>query len=157
MSTPPIRQLLASGASIPIFVESESMSPLLRTGDKLLLQAATAADLRVGDIITLEQTDHLLTHRFYGMKEGLLQTRGDRNLAMDALQPAERLLGKIVERGRNGRLFPLNHGWRNQHASWLARTEWQLLAHGRDHIPPTLLARVAHRLVYMWMCFCNIG
>jgi len=150
MSNPPIRKLLAGGATIPIFVESESMSPLLRTGDKLLLQAASVDDLRVGDIITLQQTDHLLTHRFYGMKNGLLRTRGDRNLAMDGLQPPDRLLGKIVERERNGRLFSLTHGWQSQHIAWLARTEWRLLARGRDHIPPTLLARVLHRLVYLW-------
>ena len=147
----PIRQLLDGGATIPIFVESESMSPLLQTGDKLLLQAANVDDLRVGDIITLEQSDHLLTHRFYGMKEGLLRTRGDRNLAMDGSQPPSRLLGKIVERGRNGRLFSLTSGWRNQHIAWLARTEWRLLARGREHITPTLLVRVVHRLVYLWM------
>ena len=146
----PLRQLLAGGASLPIFVESESMSPLLRTGDMLTLHAISVDDLRVGDIITLEQDEYLLTHRFYGVRDGLLQTRGDRNLAMDGLQPPSRLLGKIVARERNGRLLPLDHGWRGRHAAWLARAEWRLLAGRHDHIPPTLPARITHRLVYLW-------
>lgn len=145
-NTPPLRQLLAGGATIPIFVESESMSPFMHTGDKLLLQAATVDDLRVGDIITLEQSDHLLTHRFYGVKDGLLQTRGDRNLAMDPLQPPFRLLGKIIVSGKR----PLTD-WRSRHIAWLARTEWRLLAHQREAIAPTLLARGIHRLFYLWM------
>ena len=142
----PIRQLLAGGATIPIFVESESMSPFLHAGDKLLLQAATVDELHIGDIITLEQSDHLLTHRFYGMKAGLLQTRGDRNLAMDPSQPPSRLLGKIVAR----ETLPLTN-WRSRHIAWLARAEWRLLAHQREAISPTLLARGVHRLFYLWM------
>ena len=146
----PLRQLLNSGATIPIFVESESMSPLLKTGDKLSLQTASVDDLCVGDIITLEQSDHLLTHRFYGIKNGLLQTRGDRNLAMDGLQSPDCLLGKMVGRGRNGRFVSLSFGWCHRHASWLAQTEWRLMAHGQERIQPTIWARIVHRLVYMW-------
>jgi len=147
----PLRQLLAGGATIPIFIESESMSPLLQVGDKLSLQAASVDNLHVGDIITLEQSDHLLTHRFYGVKEGLLQTRGDRNLAMDGLHPPFRLLGKVMGRERNGRLFSLTSGWRNRHITWVVRAEWQLLTRGHDHIPPTLLTRAVHRLIFMWL------
>jgi hypothetical protein len=139
------------------------MTPLLRTGDQVGLEAAASDQLEIGDIITLEQEDHLLTHRFWGWDgNGRLQTRGDRLLAFDAPTATEQLLGRLVTRRRAGKELALTSGpghRLHRHLIWLFKTESRLL-----NLPLAakkqrrLLVRLIHKKFYLWAKFaCVIG
>jgi hypothetical protein len=131
-----LRQSMANGQMPFLTISSNSMAPLLKTGDQVGLEAVEPGQLRAGDIITLVQGGHLLTHRFWGLDaEGRLHTRGDRPLALDAPGNPDQLLGRIVVRRRQNRELLLHTGagrQLNRHLVWLVRVESRLLT---GHVP----------------------
>ncbi len=146
------------------------MSPLLRLGDKILLETITPEQLKSGDIITLVWPDSLVTHRYWA-KEGeppvqRLLTRGDRPLVFDKPWPADALIGRVNGRSRNGRLLPLTHGAGlrlNHHLAWLANLEfrWWGQSTGPRLIRPHWIRRGIRGLLYAWATFitgiCGLG
>ncbi|WP_439593142.1 signal peptidase I [Microbacterium sp.] len=81
----------AAGMIKPLIVISGSMEPGIMTGDLLVATKASAADLGVGDVVSLpsELTSHLVTHRIVAIEaegDGFLVTmKGDNNEFEDAL------------------------------------------------------------------------
>lgn len=81
----------AAGLIKPLIVISGSMEPGIMTGDLLVATKTSAADLGVGDVVSLpsELTDHLVTHRIVAIAaEGdgyLITMKGDNNEFEDAL------------------------------------------------------------------------
>ncbi len=146
------------------------MSPLLRLGDKILLETITPEQLKSGDIITLVWPNSLVTHRYWA-KEGeppaqRLLTRGDRPLVFDKPWPADALIGRVYGRSRNGRLLPLTHGAGlrlNHHLAWLANLEfrWWGQSTGPRLIRPHWIRRGIRGLLYAWATFitgiCGLG
>lgn len=158
-----LRQSLADGQRPFLTISSDSMTPLLRTGDQVGLEAVASNQLQIGDIITLEQGDHLLTHRFWGLDgNGRLQTRGDRPLTFDPPAATNQLLGRVVARRRAGKELALTNGSGHRlhrHLIWLLKTESRLL-----NMPLTaekqrrLLVRLIHKKIYLWAYgSCIIG
>jgi signal peptidase len=105
----------------PVVVTSDSMTPLIRSGDLVLLDD-NAADLDEGTVIAFEREDQLVTHRIVDVwADGSYRTRGDANDGPDAepIDPADvvgngRLLVPVigaplvwVEQGR----LPLALAW----------------------------------------------
>ncbi|MET0297273.1 MAG: signal peptidase I [Microbacterium sp.] len=80
-----------AGLIKPLVVISGSMEPGIMTGDLLVATKASAADLGVGDVVSLpsELTDKLVTHRIVAIEadgDGFLVTmKGDNNEFEDAL------------------------------------------------------------------------
>jgi len=111
-----LREALARGEPVTLAVSSDSMEPLLRRGDRVVVAPAVAADLEPGDIVTLHHGapgGSLLTHRYYGRIAGdpaFLVTRGDRVIRFDTPVTAGRLLGRAVIRLRGGRALSLLSG-----------------------------------------------
>lgn len=81
----------AAGVIKPLIVISGSMEPGIMTGDLLIATKASAADLGVGDVVSLpsELTSHLVTHRIVAIEaagDGFVATmKGDNNEFEDAL------------------------------------------------------------------------
>jgi hypothetical protein len=151
-----LRQSMANGQMPFLTISSNSMAPLLKTGDQVGLEAVEPGQLRAGDIITLVQEGHLLTHRFWGLDgQGRLHTRGDRPLAPDAPGKADQLLGRIVVRRRQNRELSLQTGIGrrlNHHLAWLVRVESSLLTGHAPSLtappmPPQKQGKWAARLV----------
>lgn len=79
----------------PMLVTSGSMSPLIRTGDVVLVGDHDAADLAPGTVVTFHDASRdgrLVTHRIDAVgDDGTYTTRGDANAAPDArpVRPAD--------------------------------------------------------------------
>lgn len=136
-----LRQSLSEGQHPHLTIISDSMAPLLRTGDKVQLSQATANDLQTGDIAVFE-TDHvLMTHRFWGRMprpDGpRLVTRGDRPMAFDPPWDPNQLVGRVTARQRRERQLTLDRGpgqYLNRLIAFLLRGEHAFLIRFR---PPT--------------------
>lgn len=111
-----LREALARGEPVSLVVASDSMRPLLRRGDRVIIAPVVAADLERGDLVTLHDgspSGSLLTHRYYGQIASvppLLVTRGDRVLRFDAPASPERLIGRVLARQRGGHTLSLLGG-----------------------------------------------
>ncbi len=144
-----LRQSMAQGEMPFLTISSGSMAPLLKIGDQIGLEPIAPSRLSLGDIVTVAPEGDLLTHRFWGMKDGQLRTRGDRPLLFDPLWPPDCLLGRVVVRKRNGRTlsFTSGRGKRlNRHLAWLIMTESHFLN-------KKWLLRLIHRANFVWASF----
>ena len=158
-----LRQSMAERQTPFLTVTSNSMAPLLKTGDQVGLSPVEVAQLNRGDIITLVQDEHLLTHRFWGTDEqGRPFTRGDRPLMPDAPGKTGQILGRVTVRRRHNRELSLQRGAGrrlNEHLAWLVRVESVLLT-GRPlsptapFVPPekqrALIIKLVRRAFLMW-------
>ena len=88
-------------------ITSQSMYPLLKRGDIVLLQGVDkAADLKVGDIIAYNSdTGGLILHRIIAIDGEEIIAQGDANLDADEPITFDRLVGRTVSLG--GRLAKL--------------------------------------------------
>ena len=132
-----VQRTLQDGRQITLTVSSNSMSPLIRRGDQVIV-VALARPLQPGDIITTQTDAGLLTHRFCGYVAGeeppLLITRGDKPIIFDPPAAAANVLGQVIMVQRHGRWLHLYQGrgrWLNRHLSWLAALDNRILANGR--------------------------
>lgn len=128
-----LQETLQEGGQAMLTVTSNSMSPLIRRGDQVILVALTRP-LQPGDIITFQTDAGLWTHRFWGYvpeaNPPLLLTRGDKPEVFDPPTPAAHMLGLVIQRQRHGRWLHLYHGrgyWLNRHLVWLAAWENRVL------------------------------
>ena len=124
---PLLRESLQKGQHPQLIITSNSMTPLLQRGDKIILEFVTIEQLQPGDILTLTTESHLQTHRYWGMEEragtSYLLTCGDRPLSFDPLWPIGSLIGRVIARQRKGKRMSLHEGvgkWLNNQLSKLA-------------------------------------
>jgi signal peptidase I len=158
-----LRQSMAVGQTPFLTISSDSMAPLLKTGDLVGLSPVEMNQLIIGDIITLVQDEHLLTHRFWGIDDqGRPFTRGDRPFTPDKPGEADQLLGRVIVRRRHDRELSLQMGAGhrlNRHLAWLVRVESYLLT-GYAPSPSasprpskkqrTLFVRLVRRAFFTW-------
>lgn len=130
-----LQQSLQNNRQAMLTVTSNSMAPLIRRGDEVLIVAIERPS--AGDIITFTTKSGLLTHRFWGFlqkEEGdFLLTRGDKPLLFDSPTPATNILGLVVKRQRHGRWLHLKQGrgrWLNQHLARLAAFDNRIILGG---------------------------
>lgn len=158
-----LRQSMADGQTPFLTITSNSMVPLLKTGDQVGLAPAELDELAAGDIITLVQGAHLLTHRFWGRDDqGRPFTRGDRPLTPDKPGAAGQLLGRVIVRRRHDRELSLHTGAGrrlNRHLAWLIQVESYLLTGhaltpAAPPMPPekqrTLPVKLIRRAFFIW-------
>lgn len=92
------------------FIESDSMWPVLRPSDKVLIKAVSSASLRVGDIIVYRKKEFSVAHRIVRVVNNkgfsTYWTRGDFNYKLDQVS-TENIIGKIAGVYRDGHLKPV--------------------------------------------------
>ena len=83
-------------------ITSQSMYPVLKRGDLVLLEGVgTAADLRVGDILAFEDEDGFAIHRIVNISGETITTKGDANQIQDEPITFDRVVGRVLTiRGR---------------------------------------------------------
>ncbi|HRQ39032.1 MAG TPA: hypothetical protein PLD25_14075 [Chloroflexota bacterium] len=128
-----LQENLQAGGQAMLSVTSNSMSPLIRRGDQVMIVALTRP-LLPGDIITFQTDAGLWTHRFWGYVPGtdppLLLTRGDKPVVFDPPLPAANVLGLVIMRQHHGRWLHLHQGrglWLNRHLTRLAAWDNRVL------------------------------
>jgi signal peptidase I len=93
----------------PLVVRSGSMEPTIRTGSMVLVKRLEAADIKVGDVLTVERPDHTrVTHRVVAIEHNgvtaLLTLKGDANEDPDPVpipvQYAHRVVAQVPVIGR---------------------------------------------------------
>lgn len=93
-------------------VLSGSMLPLLRIGDKVLVQSAKPDNIKIGDIVVFKDNDKLVVHRviqkYESDKLSFLQ-KGD-NTRISEIISGEEIVGKVTAIRRNKRTICLNKG-----------------------------------------------
>ncbi len=128
-----LRESMQLGQKPNLTLTSNSMSPLLKSGDQVTIQPVLNAQLQTGDIITVidsHDTTQLLTHRYWGTahrhESVQVITRGDRPLFFDPPISPEKIVGMVILRRRNGRILNLQQGkgkWLNRQLTALAALE----------------------------------
>ncbi len=118
-----LRDSIRQGTTPSLTIISNSMSPLLRAGDKVGLQELNLANAQPGQIITFLQEESgakLITHRIAGMfmenGENKIATFGDRSLLFDYPTAHGDIVGQVAWRQRNDRILNLITG----RGAWLS-------------------------------------
>ena len=96
----PAMEMIKKGArDIVLRLEGTSMMPLLKRGDRVILKAANAEQLRRGELIAYREGGNIIVHRFIRKKriddKWLLCQKGD-NLAGWSWIESDQLIGKAV-------------------------------------------------------------
>lgn len=130
-----LRQAMNEGKKPFLTVISNSMSPLIRRGDQIQIEQATAENLHPGDIILFLGPANLITHRYWGNlsheNQAHLVTKGDRPQHFDQPFKPANLIGQVIGRRRNKRFLNLSNGrggWLNRHLANLAKFEIRLFS-----------------------------
>jgi len=128
-----------------ILVTSDSMAPVFRSGDLIMIVKVDPEQIKVGDIVTFQTKDRrLLTHRVVEIKEdGEYVTKGDANEEADYWSDGWKLKqvnAKYVARFPiMGRLIFWMKGLLvNETGAWLKDTkklQMDMVAGERDNIP----------------------
>ena len=118
---------LREGKNPFVTVTSNSMAPMIRTGDELQIASAAVSDLMPGDIIALNTGDGMLAHRYWNLIQGgdtdLLLTRADSSVEFDPPFELTDYIGLIIARRRGESLLSL-HEFPGR---WFNRAIFQLL------------------------------
>jgi signal peptidase I len=151
-----LRKSLEDGREPHLTITSNSMAPLLRTGDQIILAKASLTDLYPGEIITIEKDTHLLTHRYWGCHHSKIISRGDRPLRYDPPSAKNSILGRVIIRKRNDKYLYFTTGlgfWLNKHLTWLAHLENLLYIQSAietSECNNVNWAPYIHKLLYLW-------
>lgn len=104
-------ELLARGGRVWRYVTSDSMAPMLRAGDRILIEPC-AGRIRWGDVIVFRSAAGSIVHRVIGVRRGrapLLIEKGDANPFAGTVSPAA-VVGRVCRRDREGRSVDMVHG-----------------------------------------------
>lgn len=105
-------ELLARGGRVWRRVASDSMAPLLRAGDRILVEPCTAEWVRWSDVIVFRSAAGPMVHRVLGVRRGStpqLIEKGDANPFGGSIAP-DAVIGRVCRRDREGRSVDLRRG-----------------------------------------------
>lgn len=88
--------------AIKLEVISGSMLPMLKPGDKVLVDRAQADSLRIGDLVVTRKRGEFITHRLVGRGAETWITKGDGLRHLDPPVAKDAILGKVVSIERKG-------------------------------------------------------
>ncbi len=107
-------------------VTSNSMVPVIRCGDHVILKPASIKSLHPGDILVTRTEEGYLTHRLVKIATRGVLTKGDRNNQVDAFVDMRNIVGLVESIERGGRLHRLDSYFQVFLArilGWLAQME----------------------------------
>jgi hypothetical protein len=87
--------MLREGLAIELVAQGTSMRPLFPPGSTVRVFPASAADVRVGDVVLVELEGQLVAHRLIQASGGRSVTRGDSMPVADAPLPATAIVGRV--------------------------------------------------------------
>src|SRR3990170_1375104 len=128
-----LQEALERGGTFTFRARGNSMRPLIRTGDILVVEPAEPQRLRIGDLVLYRRAPrsyvvHLLIKRLERDRQ-LLVTRGDNLRRPDRPVPIEAVRGRVVGIQRDGRRLSLD-GRPYRALSWLfSFSPWALWHH----------------------------
>jgi signal peptidase I len=94
-------------------VTSDSMRPLLRAGDRVVVQPIDPQALQPGDVIVVERGDEWITHRLVTVDEHGWHTHGDNTRYGDEAASAAQIVGRVSAIERNNQTIDLRQPrWR---------------------------------------------
>jgi hypothetical protein len=148
---------LGSGKLLRLKVLGNSMSPLLETGDDVLVGSVEENQLKRGVLVVVRAQDEFLTHRLIGRNSSGWLTKGDNCRWLDPPSPA--IVGQVVALERRGRPVDLRASyWRWANAllgrigAWQAHflqavafagKHWSPAPAGKRTFPERAFARLA--------------
>ncbi len=95
-----IRERIFQGTRVSLRIASDSMRPLISSGDHVLVERADQRGPRIGDIVLHQRNGELCVHRLLCKKsignEITMITKGDACISQDHPLPIDSLLGKVV-------------------------------------------------------------
>ena len=91
--------LLRSGQAVRFTVSGDSMSPAIRTGDRVVVEPSQES--RVGTVVVRHHENRVLVHRLIAVEGDGITTRGDAMFRSDPPAPVTSIVGVVrtVERG----------------------------------------------------------
>lgn len=93
---------LAAGNELRLRVDGDSMTPLIRPGDVVIVKPAALHQLACGDVVTVRRpSGDIVSHRIIIRSDTALVTKGDNMRRPDPVWHAGDVLGRVViiERG----------------------------------------------------------
>ncbi len=88
-------------------VTSDSMRPLLRTGDGVVVQPIDPYALQLGDVIVAQRGGEWITHRLVAVDERGWHTHGDNTRYGDKAASAAEIVGRVVAIERGAEMIDL--------------------------------------------------
>jgi len=92
---------------VRLTVTSDSMRPLLRVGDGVVVQPIDPQALQPGDVIVVQRGGEWITHRLVAVDERGWHTHGDNTRYGDEAASAARIMGRVIAIERNGQTIDL--------------------------------------------------
>jgi signal peptidase I len=127
-----VRDEMLGCHSFRCHVESDSMAPIFRTGDLILVAPGPVEALSAGDIVQVHHRDVVVTHRLMSSRclPGCtrLITKGDRALIADQPWSAENVSGRVVAVDRGDRSLVLENSWWHALVGRVLIWEWRNLS-----------------------------
>ena len=106
-------ELSESGQRLKLEVISPSMLPILRPGDKIVVQNTGAESLEIGDVVIALRKGEFITHRLVGLGSKEYYTKGDNARYLDPPVKLESILGKVIAIEREDNIIDLQSpGWK---------------------------------------------
>ena len=126
----------AAGETGPVrlTVTSDSMRPLLRVGDGVVVQPIDPQALQPGDVIVVQRGGEWITHRLVAVDERGWHTHGDNTRYGDEAASAARIMGRVIAIERNGQTIDLlQPRWRtiDRRINRVQRAQLRVLAAAR--------------------------
>ena len=90
-----IQSDLKAGEQIRFVVTSNSMQPVMRTGEFAIAEAVATDALQIGDILVVRRKDDFLTHRAIGRSKNSWLTKGDNNSLPDPPTTTRQIIGRV--------------------------------------------------------------
>ena len=101
------QKALKQGKVISVIVTGNSMLPFLKNGETVEVNPAKIKDVGIGDIVLHYAHKRLFCHRVFRKGPGFFQTKADALIRPDPPASEEALLGKVIAKGRKGRMHAM--------------------------------------------------
>ncbi len=114
-------------------VTSDSMRPLLRAGDEVVVQPIDPRTLRPGDVLVVRHGGEWITHRLVAVDERGWHTRGDNTRYADEPASAAGIVGRVIAIERGAQTIDLQQPrWRtiDRRINRVQRMQLRVLAAG---------------------------
>jgi len=108
-----IAAILADGRIVRFEAGGDSMYPLIRSGDRLLVEPVAPRALRRGDVVLARLDRGLTAHRIVRIDGDTITTRGDNCDGDDPPFTPAQLLGRVRAVERDGRQRGTRRGLRS--------------------------------------------
>jgi len=105
-----IAAILADGKIVRFEADGDSMYPLIRSGDRLLVEPVAPRALRRGDVVLARLDRGLTAHRIVRIDGATITMRGDNCDVDDPPFAPAQLLGRVRAVEREGRTFGTRRG-----------------------------------------------